>query len=733
MTEPLNIAFIWHMHQPLYKDPSTGEYTLPWVLLHGTKDYYDMVAILDDFPDIHQTFNLVPSLIEQLNDYSSSGVKDLYRQVGLKDASTLDDGDKFFLLKYFFQANLSTMIEPFARYAELYRICKRADATDEDLRTAVRYFKEDDYRDLQILFNLAWIDPSIREADAFLSGLVAKGRNFTETEKRKLFDTQVAIVRKILPKYRKAEEGGRIELTTSPYYHPILPLLCDSDSAKEAVPGVTLPSKRFLRPGDARTQIDKAVKFHEETFSSMPRGMWPSEGSVSEEVALLAIEADIEWVATDEAILSHSLGRALQEGDSALYRPYNIVYKGKELSFLFRDHTLSDLIGFEYSSWDGERAAEDFIGRLEAIHASLEGDNPEEHIVNIILDGENAWEYYKDDGGEFLRALYTKLSASSVLKAVTVSEFLEGVALKETLPSVPSGSWIGGNFNIWIGGSEDNLAWDLLSETIEALTKVKNIAKADLSKAWERVYAAEGSDWFWWYGDDHSSSSDLEFDRLFRENLKDVYRLTGRKWPANLDAPILSKKDSEDIILPMPLGFIDPVMDGEVTNYFEWLESSCLERGQDLVGAMHRVSDALTKSILVKSITYGFNEESLFLRLDYSDGLIGKEEAFYETPWRFIITIKAPLSLRIEVSVSGDECRGRILKIREGEWKKVGNIKDIASGTVVEFGVPFNDIGATKDDDLKFSIEVDGRRWPSLGVYSLRLPTKDYEAENWIV
>lgn len=739
MTEPLNIAFIWHMHQPLYKDPSTGEYTMPWVLLHGTKDYYDMVAILDDFPEVHQTFNLVPSLIDQIKDYSSSKVKDLYRRFGSKDASTLDHDDKFFLLKHFFQANLSTMIEPFPRYIELYKRCKRGGADDESLREAVRYFKDEDFRDLQVLFNLTWIDPSIRRASTFLSRLTTKGSNFTEGEKKELFEVQTSIMQKILPKYREAAAEGRVELTTSPYYHPILPLLCDSDSAREAVHDVSLPKRQFLRPQDARVQIERAVACHGETFSSPPKGMWPSEGSVSEQVIELAVEAEIEWIATDEEILSRSLGKALRRDgngeaiDSFLYRPYKVVPqpRGKELSILFRDHVLSDLIGFEYSSWETERAVDDFIGRLEAIHEGLKDSNPKEHIVSIILDGENAWEWYKDDGGEFLRALYARLSSSSKLKAVTVSEFLEGVSSKETLARVSAGSWIGGNFNIWIGGAEDNSAWDILSETIEALLAASDVGEGKLSQAWERVYAAEGSDWFWWYGDDHSSSGDLEFDRLFRENLKDVYRLIGQEPPSKLDVPIASKKSS-DVVLPMPVGFIRPEMDGEVTNYFEWLESSILKRGESLGGAMHRVSKVAESSI-IDSISYGFNEDTLFLRLDYREGLIEDDNACYEDPWSFTVDITAPLSLRIEVQVKGREASGRILKLRDGHWTEVGKVKELASGTVVELGVAFNDIGALGGDELKFSMDVEGSHWPHSGLYLLRLPTKDYEAENWMV
>ena len=355
--DPLYVAFLWHMHQPFYKDLVTGGYAMPWSRLHGVKDYYGMAHILRDFPDIRQTFNLVPSLMDQIIDYSEKGASDIYLDHARKPAADLGKGEQIFVLRNFFLANWDNMIRPYPRYWEL--LSKRGtDVSDRELGRMARYFSAQDFLDLQVWFNLAWFDPLFKDSDPMLIGLIQKGRDFTEEEKGQLIEKQREVMRLILPEYRDLWEQGRIEVSASPYYHPILPLLCDTDAAKTASPGIRLPT-RFSHPEDAEAQVSRALARFSEVFGRRPVGMWPSEGSVSEAVIPIVADQGIKWLATDEEVLAKSLDIPLDRDFSGvskrpevLYRPYRAVHDDREVSIVFRDHTLSDLIGFVYSKWD---------------------------------------------------------------------------------------------------------------------------------------------------------------------------------------------------------------------------------------------------------------------------------------------------------------------------------------------------------------------------------------------
>ena len=376
---PLYIAFVWHMHQPYYKDDVTGSYILPWVRMHGIKDYYDMPALLTDFPDIHQTFNLVPSLLKQIRDYVENGATDKFLTLALKPAAELDQEDKLFLLKNSFLANWDTMIKPYPAYWQLLDRRGYSVALN-DLQNDTRYYTTQDYLDLQVWFNLTWFDPFFKQKDPFLKGLIQKGSGFTENEKVLLIQKQREVMALIIPEYRQLAEKGRIELTTTPFYHPILPLLCDTNIASESHPGVRLPHRHFHHPEDARDQLRAAMRLHERVFGSRPRGLWPSEGSVSEEVLRIAAEAGFEWAATDEGVLARSLqmgfhrqGDRTVSGGGDLYRPHRFQPGNRGISLFFRDHQISDLIGFVYSRMDAHAAAADLHYRIKAAGRSTGG------------------------------------------------------------------------------------------------------------------------------------------------------------------------------------------------------------------------------------------------------------------------------------------------------------------------------------------------------------------------
>ncbi|HEX9135743.1 MAG TPA: glycoside hydrolase family 57 protein, partial [Nitrospirota bacterium] len=470
---PLFIAFVWHMHQPYYKDDISGSYILPWVRMHGIKDYYDMPALLTDFPDIHQTFNLVPSLLKQIQDYVENNATDKFLDLTLKLAADLTYDDKIFLLRNSFLANWDTMIKPYPGY---WRLLERrgTSISPSDLQNATRYFSSQDYLDLQVWFNLTWFDPLFKQTDPFLKGLIQKGSGFTENEKVVLVQKQRDVMALIIPEYRQLSEMGRIELTTTPFYHPILPLLYDTDLAKEASPDIHLPESRFAHPEDARAQIDRALMYHEKLFGSRPAGMWPAEGSVAEDILPLLIDAGIKWIGTDEGVLARSLGihierdfAGVMKKPEVLYMPYLAGKGDKSVSVVFRDHTLSDLVGFVYSKWDYKNAVHDLIDRLHRVRKSV-ANGP--HLVSIILDGENAWEYYQNDGRDFFLYLYERLSGEPGLRCVTVGEYLKEHPARARIERLHAGSWINANFRIWIGHEEDDRAWDLLSQTRDALT-----------------------------------------------------------------------------------------------------------------------------------------------------------------------------------------------------------------------------------------------------------------------
>lgn len=744
MRKKLNVAFVLHMHQPLYKDPFTGEYALPWVLFHATKDYYDMAAILEEFPHVHQTLNLVPCLIEQLNEYGSGKASDKYRKLSLKAASKLTRDDKEFLLQNFFQANIENMIKPLPRFGELLK--KRGlSSAKEDVASAVRYFNEQDFLDIQVLFNLAWIDPEIVRKDALLLALADKGRGFSEHEKAQLLARQIDIVNMVVPKYKELMEKGIIEASTSPYYHPILPLLCDSYSAKEAMPDAELPRERFIHPEDALEQIKRGIALYEKTFGRKPKGFWPSEGSVSMDILPLLKGEGIEWFATDEEILSNSLKRSIRRDsfgnclDPFLYRPYQVDGM-PGLSAVFRDHVISDLIGFDYARYGAEDAANDLITRLHHI-AGLVTD-PESHLVSIILDGENAWENFRNDGRDFLCALYSKLGESTTLKCVTVSEFLNTRPHdRERIQRLFAGSWINHNFRIWIGHHEDNTAWDYIYEAREALVKfeeaVKNTSeyaekKAQIQEAWECVYAAEGSDWFWWYGEEHSSMSDEDFDALFRRQIKKIYALIGIEPPIALEIPI-SMGIKGQRPPSVPTAFMRPVMDGEVTNYFEWMTAGSLERSY-FGTAMHRVSQG---GGLIEAILYGFSKDALFLRFDYLRALVP-----FKKKWSLTITFISPASIKLEALINGNDVSATIFERSPETHKWSEKCKTgpdmIAAGTVVELGIPFSALGASYGHEVRFFISIDAgevgfERWPVKGFLILDIPPEDFEQHNWKV
>jgi alpha-amylase/alpha-mannosidase (GH57 family) len=603
------LSIIWHQHQPVYyRDPETGIYAKPWVRLHAAKDYYDMAAILEQYPNIHVAFNITPSLIRQLDDFAD-GATDMYWEMTMVPADQLTDDQKWFILRYFFDIN-PKIIRRFPRYVELQGM--RPGASDAAIRQAMETWTAQDYRDLQVLFNLGWTDPDFLVQEP-LASLVAQGRDFTEEDKVTVLNEHMRILREVIPLHRRLQEAGQIEVTMTPFAHPILPLLLDTNLAQVAMPQAELPTPPFRYGQDAVAQLALGVETYRDHFGADPRGMWPAEGSVAQEVVNMIGRAGIQWMASDEMVLAQSLGLGafgrdsedtVQEAD-ALYRPYYVQgADGIPVAMVFRDHALSDKVGFAYSGLPGNVAAADFIRRIHNIHDQLREQGAEgPHLVTVILDGENAWEYYDNDGKDFLHALYQGLSNDPTIVTVTPSEYLALFPDQRTIEDLWAGSWIDGTYSTWIGEEEENTAWEYLRQVRELLAKyergIRQTDPASLAAAQEMMYIAEGSDWFWWYGADQDSGQDETFDMQFRETLKDVCRLLGEEPPTFLDVPVIPQR-AQPPSQPAT-GLISPVIDG-VAAAGEWD-----------AGGLYQAAE---ENEVFTGMAYGFDAQNLYLRLD---------------------------------------------------------------------------------------------------------------------
>ncbi|PIU83089.1 MAG: glycoside hydrolase [Elusimicrobia bacterium CG06_land_8_20_14_3_00_38_11] len=718
--KPLYIAFVWHQHQPNYKNPQTNKYLLPWVRLHCTKDYYDIAAILEKFPKIKQTINITPCLMEQIVDYTK-GATDDFLDVTKKITKELTADERIFILKNFFMANPETMIEPYPRYNELFqRRGWRAD--DNYLKRIEPLFSTADIRDLVVWFNLSWVGPYFRQHNEKIKCLLKKEKNFSEEDKQTLIDEATKIILQVLLKHKELQDKGQIEITTSPYYHPILPLLIDTNIAKVGMPNVTLPKIRFHQPDDAEHQIKAGAELYEKIFGRKSRGMWPSEGSVSSDIVPLVAKNGINWIATDEEILFQSLGEInICNRNEILYKPYKISVGKHSVNVIFRDHKLSDLIGFVYHKMNAEDAANDFIGRLTEIKNSISNNNGAPALASIILDGENCWEYYKNSGFDFLNSLYTKLSNESNggkngLITTTVSEYLSKFPPKNELKGIFPGSWINGDFGIWIGHPEDNQAWNFLNQTRKFLLSrtPKTKPPENIKKAWEEIYIAEGSDWNWWYGADHSSMNDAEFDQLFRAHLIHIYKLLNEKVPDEL---YFSIKRKWEILgnITNPVDFIKPKIDGKITSYFEWHNAGFYDVSKS-GGAMHQTDTC------IKMIYWGFDETELYFRLDSIQP--------FPKNIKFKIVFLKPAQQK-DITIDPDDNSAVF------DTTELKNIV-IGKGGIIELSLPFSKIGTKPGETIEFVVLTEQKgleleRWPYHASIILAHPSKNFPEEHWSV
>jgi alpha-amylase/alpha-mannosidase (GH57 family) len=609
------------------------------------------VKLFEEFPKFHATFNMVPSLCMQLEEYASGNFKEPWFNLAFSPVEKLTKEGKREILDRAFQVNHERLMSRWPRFVELYEWSRVAGGAQ-----AIVTFTPRDWRDLQLLSQLAWMDEEYLAKDPVVCRLANRGTDYSEKDKADLKAKMIELVGMVLPACREAAARGQIEISTTPFYHPILPLVCDSDIARVANPGTPLPRRAFRRPEDAREQLRRAKEYHERVFGAKPVGLWPSEGSVSDQALTIAAEEGFQWFGTDEGVLGRTLNvgffrdsNGIAANADRLYQPWKLQLQNNAIAGLFRDHHLSDLVGFVYSRMDSVAGAADLHGRLRHLGESVHTNKP--LTVCLFLDGENAWEYYPGNGRQFLREFYRRISDDQDFRALTASETIAAANDVPTTNGIFPASWINANFDVWIGSQEDVSAWELLWDAREAYARGVDArqnkrsnapTEEGLQRAQESLLAAEGSDWCWWYGPEHSTANDAEFDALYRKHLTGVYLALGQVAPEELAKPI--KRSPERAYQLPPSANLKVKVDGVDSSYFEWLGAgvySPLQRG----GAMHG------RIFYLKELRYGFEEERLVVRVEcFPDSL-----AELESP-EFRIIIGAAEELTVVVNLE----RGRM-------------------------------------------------------------------------
>ena len=588
------------MHQPVYQLTPTGDYLMPWVRLHAVKDYLDMVLILEKFPKIKLNFNLVPVLLDSLIDYGENDLHDIHSRLTITDVEDLTADDKEFIINNFFDANFHSMILPSEEYNRLYQKYQLNPEND------INMFSNQEYSDLMALFNLAWFDPIYKNIYPELKKLIKKGKDYTTEDRIKIIDIKRDIIRKIIPTYKKFSDEGRIEITTSPYYHPILPILLDIKSIKKSSEN-DLPTNLKMEL-DAKMQTEMALDRMENIFGKRPRGIWPSEHCISSKELGLLKELGVDWTISDEGILSNSINfEFVRDFRGYLEDPYHLLksykYKDDGVNIIFRDSVIPNLIGFEYPNHPAESAANDLYDRIKVAQSKLLSSPDENHLITIAMDGENCWENYTADGSTFLSTIYSLIENDPSLETVLISDYLDK-DIQKPLNKISSGSWVNRNFKLWIDEPLKNLAWTYLKQVRDDFSAYvkQNPLNPNIEAARRELFICEGSDWFWWYGEPNDSGRDNIFDYIFREHLKNIYLFLGLEVPQYLDTPLLSA-----ITKPSryPKGEFTPVMDGKEKDDENWLNAGCIKIPDGPV---------LKEDKFYDKICFGYDKDNLYLR-----------------------------------------------------------------------------------------------------------------------
>lgn len=542
---PLRVVLCWHMHQPEYRNHADDGWQLPWTYLHAIKDYVDMAAIIEQTPGARAVINFVPVLLDQIEDYAGrvkrfleSGAAPgdpLLAALGA-DAMPAAHEERMRLVLSCLRANEERIINRFVPYRRLADFAElvRTDAAN------LAYLDDQYIADLVIWYHLAWLGETVRREDKRVTALMDKERLYTPYDRRQLLKIIGELLSSVVGRYRRLAEAGRIELSMTPYAHPMVPLLLDFAAAREAVPDMPLPaSPRY--PGGlerAHWHMKQGIETFRRHFGFTPTGCWPAEGGISDAAVALMGEYGIRWTATGESVLRNSLVHGEAAVAGPVDTPSHCVYRidDNAPALFFRDDGLSDLIGFTYYNWHGDDAVANMVHHLENIAQEVQGDRG--RVVSIILDGENAWEAYPDNGYHFLTALYRRLAEHPGFDLTTFSDCLANGTRRCELPELVAGSWVYGTFSTWMGNEDKNRGWDLLCAAKETYDRVMAGGALDAQareRALRQLAACEGSDWCWWFGDYNPSESVSDFERLYRLHLSNLYRFLGEKPPRDLE------------------------------------------------------------------------------------------------------------------------------------------------------------------------------------------------------
>lgn len=544
----MKVVLCWHMHQPEYRNLQTGEFAFPWTYLHAIKDYVEMAAHLEAHPQACAVVNFAPILLDQIENYCRQIDAYFNTAAALADPilaalvqakfSQLGD-ERLLLLNKLLRVNRRRVIERFPAYAQL---AKMVDWLSEN-PLAIDYCNDQLLIDVAVWYHLGWIGETVRRVDERIERLQQKARGFTLDDRHLLLRIVHELMASIVPRYRALAQQGRVELAMSPYAHPIMPLLLDLHTAREAMPDAPLPDSENYPGGDvrARWHLERGLDTFQRHFGVRPHGCWPSEGAISAGTLQLLSEYDFRWVASGETVLRNSL--ALSEKEEIFCSPGDClhhVYSAFGIDCFFRDDGISDKIGFLYADWHGDDAVANLVHDLENIAKKC--PDADDAVVSIILDGENAWEYYPENGFYFLDALYETLSAHPTLELTTFQRIVAEPKLRRVaLPRIVTGSWVYGTLSTWIGSADKNRGWDLLCAAKHAYDTVFAEGRLNLQAAeaaTDQLAVCEGSDWFWWFGDYNPAQAVSDFEQLFRQHLRNLYRLLELPVPANLTETI---------------------------------------------------------------------------------------------------------------------------------------------------------------------------------------------------
>ncbi len=534
----LKLVLCWHMHQPEYRDLQTGEFKLPWTYLHVIKDYVDMVAHLEAEPDAKAVVNFAPILLEQIEEYANQVNSYLHNGHLIKDPLLAalvapdipeDPEDRLKLVKDCMRANRDRQINRYPAFKKLVEMTEWL----EQHYGSLYYVNAQFIHDILVWYHLAWMGETVKLTDSRVKYLIEKASGYTLHDRVEIIRIIGELLASVIRRYKVLARRGQIELSVTPYAHPIMPLLLDLNTTHEAMPDAALPELDDYPGGEERVlwHLEKGVQTFKRFFGAKPKGCWPSEGSISEQTLKILSDFGFTWTASGGTVLHNSLNLSENKEPTGIHHPFKL--KKTKIASFFRDDGLSDLIGFEYSKWHADDAVGDLIHHLENIAAHEPGDK----VVSIIMDGENAWEYFPDNGYHFLSALYTRLASHPAIELTTFSDCLKSKTVVKPLSKLVAGSWVYGSFSTWIGSPDKNRGWEMLGDVKCAYDKAlaeNRLTDKQIQQAEFQLSICEGSDWFWWFGDYNPGEAVSSFEQQFRLNLGNLYRLLGEEPPAYL-------------------------------------------------------------------------------------------------------------------------------------------------------------------------------------------------------